>query len=77
MTTMNKLIEEVNKQAEEDKLKLAKKALDSCVDVSCDSVADALKLPRWKVRLLSSGGRTKGRVTDYHESEVLNLICQC
>lgn len=68
------LIAEVKAEMDQDKAKLASRVLEACPDVSCDSVADALNMPRWKVRLLSKGGRTKCRVVDYHKEEVLKLL---
>lgn len=72
----NILMAEVKRDSDRDKVYLAKTVLERCPDVSCDSVADALRIPRWKVRLLSNGGRTKNKVVDYHPEEIYKLIAQ-
>lgn len=73
---MNRLLlmAEVKAEMDQDKAKLANRVLAACPDVSCDSVADALNMPRWKVRLLSKGGRAGRKVTDYHPEEIGKLL---
>ena len=60
------------KEGEEARLAMAKRALENIPDSSCDSVAEALDLPKLKVRRLSSKSRRKGNaVTEYSREEIL------
>lgn len=51
---------QIEKDALNDNLALAKKALDAIPDVSCDAVAEAFGLPKLRVRRLSTRKRRKG-----------------
>lgn len=68
-----KAYEEIEKEAQATRLKQAAKVMASCPDASCDSIADALNLPRLTVRRLSKGGRKGSKVTHYHPNEIMEL----
>lgn len=68
------LWKEANADARKDRLKMAKRALEACPDISCDQVAEAFGLPKMSVRSLSKGGRTGKRVqTNYSHEEIMGF----
>lgn len=74
MKSNKELLASVMLDVQRDKVNLAKRVLAACTDVSCSSVGIAIGLPAWRVNLLSKGGRTGRKVTDYHAEEIGKLL---
>jgi len=69
------ILADINKDTRRDHLAMARIALDTIPDVSCDAVAEAFGLPHLSVRRLSTKKRRKGKqvteVGTYSNDQIL------